>query len=213
MLEELYRRDRDDKLFAIRALKQTDPERRGPLLGQLVVDDDPVVRGKAAMALKDCGDEILLEAAGTLADQNSPETSILAAELLGSLEEAEPDELLGRLVRDGDERVVKAAIGALAVLSPERMRELLQDVLERYDATFDTALERLLTRTGQPVLLPVLKEWHGRAAPPVSTVALCMATGWGEEARTWVRTRLEEDDLPEERRQLVRWLLEENDGT
>lgn len=213
MLEELYRWDRDDKLFAIRALKQASPVRRGPLLGQLVVDDDPVVRGKAAMALEDCGDEVLLEAAGTLADQNSPETSILAAELLDSLEEAEPEELLDGLVRDEDDRVVKAAIGALEVLPAEGRLKLLQDVLERYDPTFDTALERLLTRSGEAALLPALKRWYRRAAPPVSTVALCIATGWDEEARAWVRTRLDEDELPEARRALLGWLLEADERT
>ncbi len=209
MLDELYRWDRDDKLFAIRALKQAEPERRGPLIAQLVVDDDPVVRGKAALALEGCGDELLLEAARTLVDQRSPETSILAAELLSFLTEAEPEDLLARLIRDGDERVVKAALGALDALPAERMLGLLQEVLERYGSTFDAALERLLSRAGEPALLPALKTWYRRAEPPVRTVALCIGTGWGAEARDWILDRLQADEIPEQRRELVRWLLGE----
>lgn len=208
MVEELYSWDREDKLFAIRALKQVPPERRARLLKTLVVDDDPVVRGKAALALKGGPEDVIMDVARTLIEQQSPETSILAAELLGFIEATDAAEPLETLIRSEDDRVAKAALGSLDGLPPETILELLDVALDRYRPAFDTALERFMTRAGRARFLPVLKQWYDRTGEEQKPIILCMAAGWDDEARSWVRERITALELTDRQETLLQWILE-----
>lgn len=209
-MENIHQWDRDEKLFAIQVLRDAGHLGRGKPLLRLVVSDDPVVRGKAALALRGCADDVLLEAADTLLEQRRANTSILALEILGFTRDVDYADRLGELLGDADDRVVKAAIESMGGLEPRRARPLLEEVLDRYQPDWDRALRRTLARLGDPQLLPVLKKWFRRAEPDRQPTILGLAAGMeDEDAREWVRSRtaaFEEDDP---RIGVIHWVLGE----
>lgn len=207
-VEFIYQWDREDKLYAIEALHHsTDPE-RGEYLLQLIVDEDPVVRGKTAIAMEDLPDEQLLEAVQGLLEQDETEYQILACELLGATEETDFSDTLEPLLHAEDDRVVKAAIAVLDQLPDEKTLELLNPLVERYRTEWSKAVKRLLNRWHPTESFPVIQSLYtdvdaGFRPDLLRLAALTDHT----EAPDWIDEQLEELDVTDQKESVVRWLV------
>lgn len=209
-MNDIYQWSRADKLFAIEGFKQLPSGAKCRPLLQLVVDDDPVVRGKAALALQECEDPVLVEAADALIDQDRPEMSILALEILASTEGVDFSDRLKRLLERGETRVMKTAIEAIRHLPPVSASDLLERVMEQYRADYDRALSRLTQRWNHPVLEPTLKLWYQNADAEQKPAILRHAAALpSRSASEWVRQTLGDSDLNDQQRSLIRWILKQ----
>lgn len=207
-MESIYQWDRDDKLYAIEALHHsTDPE-RGEYLLQLIVDEDPVVRGKTAIAMEDLPDNQLMEAVQALLEQGETEYQILACELMGSTEQTDFSETVKPLLRAGDDRVVKAAIAVLDRLPETEALELLEFVTEEYRSEWSKAIKRLLNRWHPIGVFPVIQSLYTKCDSDLEPDLLRLAALTNHsEAPDWIDERLEELDVTEQKESVIRWLV------
>lgn len=207
-MDSIYRWDREDKLFAIEALHHsTDPE-RGDYLLQLIVDEDPVVRGKTAIAMEDLPDERILEAVQGLLDQGDTEYQILACELLGSTEETDFSETLEPLLSAEDDRVVKAAIAVLDQLPNEKTVEFLESLVEEYRSEWSRAFKRLFNRWHPPEVFPLVKKLFPRVGSEFREDLLRLAALTDHpDMPDWVDQRLDDLELTGEKESVIRWLV------
>jgi HEAT repeat protein len=207
-MDSLYQWERDQKLFAIEALHHSDRDDRGKFLLQLIVDDDPVVRGKTALAMEGLPDGTLLEAVDALLDQRETEYRILACELLGSTREADFSDRLTQLLRADDDRVIKAAIEVLDNLDQEPALSLLQDVVNRYRAEWSRPVKRLLNRWHPPATFAIIRELYPSAERSFKVHLLRIAAATNhEEAPDWIRERLENLDPADPFETVILWEL------
>jgi hypothetical protein len=208
-MENIYQWDRDDKLFAIQGLKASSSAERGDYLLQLVIDDDPVVRGKAALALQDCGDDVLLEAADALLDQNEDETTILACEILGFTENVDFSDRVESLLESGDDRVVRSVIEILDELPENRTLELLQAVVRNYEEAWSKAIFRLLNRLRSSKLSTLLEELFATVEDENRVTVLRVAARIADEDdREWFDQLRSEVSLNDEKEAFLEWLVQ-----
>lgn len=208
-MENIYRWNRDDKLFAIRGLQASQSPERTRYLLQLVIDDDPVVRGKAALALQNCGDEVLLEAADGLLEQQEAGTTILACEILGFTENVDFSDRIDPLLQSEDDRVVRSAIEILDELPKESMLELLEQVIVNYDPAWSKAVFRLLGRLHDPNLFPLLEElFENVESENKASVLRSAARIVSEDERERFENLRSGVELSDEREDFLEWLIQ-----
>ncbi len=207
-MDELYKWDRDDQLFAIRAFKNSNRSDKGQYLLQLIVDEDPVVRGKAALAMRDCKDSTLMEAVDGLLELDQNETTILACELLGFTDEVNFSDKLGPILQSSDDRVVRSAIETLDKLPDEETIELLHVVTKKYDDSWSKSIKRVLPRINSPELLDVIQRLYDRVDKAFQVELLQIgATLDSREAIVWVNRGLDETEMSKPKKTVIRWLL------
>ncbi|MFB6346545.1 MAG: HEAT repeat domain-containing protein [bacterium] len=207
-MDSIYKWDREDKLYAIEALHHSDQPDRNQYLLQLIVDDDPVVRGKTALAMEDLDDDTLMEAVGALLDQDETEYRILACELLGSTENADYSETLKPLLEADDDRVVRSAIAVLDNLPKQRGLQLLDSVIKTYKAEWSKAVKRLLNRWHPTEVFPRIKSLYPVVDPEFRTQLLRLAAVSGHpDVEDWVLSTLEDLEPSDAKKTVVRWLL------
>lgn len=206
-MKNLHDWNREDKLFAIRALSESRDDDRGSYLQQLVIDDDPVVRGKAALALQDCGDEIILRGADVLLEEAEVEKSILACELLGFTEETDFTERVEPLLNAEDDRVVRSVIEILGNLPEKSMKRLLNRVVDQYRDAWWKSLLRLLGRVRTRSILSVLQRLSSRVDNEKRLHLLRIAARVGStDAADWIDEELRSLDCSEQKRAVIEWL-------
>jgi HEAT repeat protein len=207
LMENLYQWNRDDKLFAIRAMENAERNDAQYLL-QLIVDDDPVVRGKAALAMENCTDETLMEAVDTLLEQDESETTILACELLGFTDSVDFTGKLRPLLTASDDRVVRSAIEVSDQLPEQEAIDLLKELVSRYDENWSKSLKRVLGRFDSPDLLDVLQPLYQRVDNTFRVELLGIGATLGtEEAWNWVTEKLETIEVSKSKRTVIQWLM------
>lgn len=207
-MESIYSWDRDDKLFAIEALHHSDDPERGEYLLQLIVDEDPVVRGKTAIAMEDLPDEQLLDAVQGLLEQGETEYEILACELLGSTEDTDFSDTIRPLLQAEDDRVVKAAIAVLDRLPDQKAIELLESVVQQYRSDWSKAIKRLLNRWHPMRVFPVVQSLYAEGDSDFRPDLLRLAALTGHpEATDWIENNLDELDVSDEKESVIRWLV------
>lgn len=206
-MESIYQWDRDDKLYAIEALHHSDDPARGEYLLQLIVDDDPVVRGKTALAMEDLDDTKLLQAVEALLDQDATEYKILACELLGSTDRTEFSDTIKPLLESNDVRVVRAAIAVLDNLPDETTRNLLESIADNYNEEWSKAIKRLLNRWHPPESFPIIRTLYPQAQPAFRAQLLRLAASTGHpDAPGWIDESLKNIDISDEKTSVIRWL-------
>lgn len=206
-MENLHDWDRGDKLFAIRALSESRDEERGSYLLQLVLDEDPVVRGKAALAMQDCEDEVILRGADVLLDENEVEKTILACELLGFTEDVDFTDRVEPLLDAEDDRVVRSVIEILDNLPENATQRLLKRVVDQYRDAWRKSLLRLLGRMRTPGILSVLQQLADRVDNDGRLQLLRVAARVGEpEAADWIEEQFRSLEASDEKRAVIDWL-------
>ncbi|MFB6357109.1 MAG: HEAT repeat domain-containing protein [bacterium] len=208
-LTNLERWSRETKLFAIQGLRQLPPEERAPLLLRLITADDPVIRGKTALALDGCSDDTLLDAVDRLLDVDDPTYDILACELLTLTENTDFSERLEPLLNHEEPRVVKSAIEALGNCSLDCFLDLSDEFLDSYDPEYSMAIERVVVSINDPRLLTFLQNWYEVETPGQKIRPLRLIAGLpSAEARKWVSEHLDSTQGSSHKKSFVRWLLD-----
>lgn len=206
-MKNLHDWNREDKLFAIGGLSESRNDNRGSYLLQLVVDDDPVVRGKAALAMQGCGDELILRGADVLLGEDEVEKTILACELLGFTEEADFTERVEPLLDAEDDRVVRSAIEILDNLPENPMEHLLNRVVDQYNEAWWKSISRLLGRLRIPGILSVLQRLASRVDNEKRLHLLRIAARvGGTDAADWIDEELRGLECSDEKRAVIEWL-------
>lgn len=206
-MENLHDWDREDKLFVIRALSESRDEERSSYLLQLVLDEDPVIRGKAALAMQNLGDEDILRGADVLLDEDEVEKTILACELLGFTEDVDFTDRVEPLLDAEDDRVVRSVIEILDNLPEKATKRLLERVVDQYRDAWRKSLLRLLGRMRPPGILSVLQRLascvdnEGR----LQLLRVAARVG-GPEAADWIEKELRSLEVSDEKRAVIDWL-------
>jgi HEAT repeat protein len=203
---------REDKLFLLKGLRQLEPPERNNLLLDLVTDEDPVVRGKCAQLLEDSTADHKLRAADQLLQLDTAETTILALEILGSLEDSDVSERLIPLVDHDDKRVRTTLIDTIPSLPLNAALELLSRLLDAYDPELDRALVRTTSRINHPEMLPLLERWYDMTPDGGEAVLRTAAALDDPRAHEWVRGALSETDTTSKRTSVIEWLLGHSSG-
>jgi HEAT repeat protein len=173
------------------------------------MDDDPVVRGKAALALESCEDEVLKEGAEALLDQPEVEKNILACEILGFTRDLDFSDKLPSLLQHEDDRVVRSAIEIIPNLPVESAIPLLENTVDRYNENWKKALKRALSRIKNPEILSILERLFQQVDNNFKRTLVRIAAGLGtEESRNWVGTTMDSINLSEPQESVINWLLE-----
>lgn len=208
-MDKVYTWDRDDKLFAIQVLKNVDDPARNRYLLQLIVDDDPVVRGKAALAMKSSPDEVLLEAVDGLLEQDQSETTILACELLNFTKEVDFSDRVEPILRSSDPRVVRSAIETLPSLPNHRSVSLLEGLVEDYDPEWKKSLTRVLPKIRTPELSSILETLYPQVDDIFKARLLVIGANLGHENTTeWVQKQLGKLPVSDSKKTVIEWLIE-----